>query len=210
MAIITLPAALNLMLNKQGWGIQYFDNVLGRAVSGGTLARRQAPPRWTTTLETHDTLTQRLSGQLDAFLLAFDGMVNQLALYDVKYSQPLGTMRGAMVLASSLAVGATSIVINAGVGEAGRTLLQGDRLQFGSGAQRQVIVVAADAVANGSGQIVITTDLAVRWAQSSGAAVVWDKPTALFRNASGNQPLSSRVPGALNNGVAIDLVESWE
>ena len=209
MAIIALPSVLNSLLNKQGWGITYFDSLLANAVGGAHNARRKSPPRWSTSLQTHDALTQRLAGQLDTFLLSLDGMVNQLALHDVKYAAPLGTMRGSMTLASSLAVGATSITINGGVGEANRTLLMGDRLQLGSGAQRQVIVVAEDAVANGAGQIVISTPLAVRWAQSSGAAVVWDKPTALFRNAAGNQPLSTRVPG-LNSGVSIELIESWE
>jgi hypothetical protein len=209
MAIITLPSSMYALLNSQGWGITYSDAILANAVSGGHLARRTAPPRWTTSLQTHDAITQRLAGQLDALLLSLDGMVNQLAVPDVKYRQPLGTMRGSMTLAAPAAAGALTLTINGGGSEAGKTLLAGDRLQLGSGSQRQVIVVAADAVANGSGQIVITTDLAVRWAQLSGAAVVYSNPTALFRNVAGNQPLSTRVPG-LNGGVSIDLIESWE
>lgn len=210
MAVITLPVALLGMLNAQGWGITYQDTILANSVSGGHMARRTSPPRWTTTWQTHDGLTQRAAGQLDSFLLSLDGMINQVAMYDVKYRQPLGTMRGSMVLDAALDVGDTTIVINTDSGQAGRTLLAGDRLQLGSGDERQVIVVHADAVANGSGQITITTSLAVRWAQTSGAAVVWDKPSALFRNVAGNQPLSSRSPGMLNPGVAVEFVESWE
>lgn len=56
----------------------------------------------------------------------------------------------------------------------------GDMLGCGD----QLLMVAADATANGSGAITVTITSPLRAAISSGTAVVWDKPSVLFRQES--------------------------
>ena len=78
-----------------------------------------------------------------------------------------------------------------------------------SGSTRQVVPVMADITLNGSGAGTVQIGVATRWAQTNGSAVVWDKPTALFRPASATAfGLERRV--GLDGGLGLDMVESWD
>lgn len=207
MAIIAFPAALERLCNSQEWAIAPYDVLSANPITGAVRARRLAPPKWTTQLGAHSAFRPRDTALFDALRLKLDGSLNQLALHDLKYPQPSGTYRGTLTLNASVAQGATSIAIAGG--GASQTLLEGDRIGIGSGAQRQVVMVMADAVANGSGVITINITPAARWAYSSGATVTWYKPTALFRIRPGDVALASRAPG-LDDGGSLNLIESWD
>lgn len=133
--------------------------------------------------------------QIEMFLESFDGFKNQVALWNLRHPIPAGTMRGAMTLSAPAAQGATSITITAGAGQAGKTLLKGDFLGLGSGLTQQVVPVAANATANGSGVIVVSLAIPLRAAHSAGASVTWDKPTALFRQKDLNEGLEYTPDG---------------
>jgi len=209
MAIYTLPDALRGLCNSQGWGVLPFDVQMSNPVTGASMARRLAPPRWTTSLATHKALRPQDVAALDALRMELDGSVHQLALYDIKHPQPRGTMRGSLTLSADVAQGAVSISVTGGAGQAATTLLRGDRIGIGSGSQRQVVMVMADAVADGSGVIALTISPAARWAYLSGTVVNWLRPTALFRQIPGEIALATRIPG-LDDGGSMALVESWD
>jgi len=141
-------------------------------------------------------------------ILRLRGRVHQLAAYDMDNTAPAGTMRGTLTLASAVAVGATTISVTGGVGQAGTTMLAGDWVGIGSGSTRQLLSVAANATANGSGVISLTVSQPARWAQLIASSVVWDKPTALFRQRSPESNWSR--DGDIRTGHSLDLVESWE
>jgi hypothetical protein len=141
-------------------------------------------------------------------ILRLQGRINQLALYDLGNPAPRGTMRGTLTLNSAAAAGAVTLAVTGGAGQAATTLLAGDWLGIGSGSQRQVVAVAADATADGAGLINVTISQPVRWAQSGGASVVWDKPTALFRQTGDASKWSHER--AIRTGYSLDLIESWE
>ena len=99
--------------------------------------------------------------------------------------QPRGTMRGAPVLVGAHAQGAASLSITGGT--AGSTLLAGDMLGVGG----LLLMVQIDVTLDGAGAGSVPITNRLRSAQSGGAAVTWDKPTALFRLVDHSGPVYS-------------------
>jgi len=194
---------------RLAWGQRRFDLRFENGDSGSGQSRLVAPPRWTAALSCPDALTAADAAVWRALVLGLNGRVNQLALYDLGNPAPRGTMRGTLTLASAASAGATSITLTGGAGQAATTLLQADWLGLGqSGSQRELLAVAADATADGSGLITVSLVSPLRWAYSSGASVVWDKPTALFRQTTDASTWTHER--AIRTGYTLDLMESWE
>jgi len=207
MSIITLPTDVGVL--RVEWGIKRFDLEHMGSDSGASQARLLAPPRWTAALigPEHNTAAQAAAWR--DFIFSLNGRVNQLALYDLGNTAPRGTMRGTLTFSASASAGATSVSITGGAGQAATTLLKGDWLGFGqSGSSRQLVSVAADATANGSGVISLTLRQPLRYAVTSGDSVTWDKPTALFRQTTAESRWSHQA--SIRTGYSLDLIESWE
>lgn len=210
MAILTPDLdLLRATVQTQPWGMLYFDKGLANDVTGAVNSRRLSPPRWSTGLQMHNALRRDLMGRWEALLSALDGQINQLALHDIKYPAPAGTLAGTLTLASPVAVGATSMVINASAGQVGATLLPGDRLGIGALQATQVVIVNALCTVDGSNQITVPFRQAARQAHAAAAAVTWNRPVALFRLKAGEWGFERR-PGALDGGLGLDLIESWD
>jgi hypothetical protein len=154
-----------------------------------------ASPLWEVSM-TGVSESRSMAGQISQFLESLDGYRDQLELWNLLQPAPLGTMRGTMTLAADAAQGATSLSITAGVGQAGKTLLTGDLIGFGSGLTQQVVRLTADATANGSGVIAVSIGTPLRNAFLAGAAVTWDKPKALFRQKTLNEGIDVSADGA--------------
>lgn len=208
MSIITLPGALYRLVNMQSWQQVRYDSALSNPLTGALQTVRLSPPRWLTAIGTHDAFKRHHTAIFESLQLALDGQINQLAVHDIKYPYPRGTARGAMVLASAVSGGDVGMTINAGVSEAGKTLLQGDALQIGAGGTRQVVRLLADAMVSGTGIINVSFAPFARWPQTNGGAVLWDKPTALFRSTT-QQTTGERRPH-FDGGFSLDLIESWD
>jgi hypothetical protein len=142
-----------------------------------------------------------------AFLESLDGFRNQIALWNLVQPVPRGTMRGDMALKVPAAQGANALTIAAGVEQASRTLLTGDLIGLGAGLTQQVVRVTADARANAQGDIVVGIGTPLRNAFPAGAAVVWDRPKALFRQRSLNDGIEY-VP-VIGQPWALSLIEDW-
>lgn len=121
--------------------------------------------------------TYLLAQRAEAVLAQLRGSDGTMALWHLARPAPTGTMRGTPTLSGAVAQGAMSLPITT---TAGATVVQGDLL----GISGQLVMVAADATANGSGAITVTITSPLRAAISSGTAVVWDKPSVLFRQES--------------------------
>lgn len=206
MAIITLPAALKTM--RIEWGQRRYDLRFENGDSGAGQTRLLAPPRWTAGLVCTEALSQAEAALWRSLVLSLDGRVNQLALYDIGNPAPRGTMRGTLTLSADATQGATTLSITGGVGQASTTLLTGDWIGVGTGLTRQLFSVAADATANASGVISVSVKPAVRVLQTTGTAVAWDSPTALFRQTANDSKWAHE--GAVRSGYSLDLIESWE
>lgn len=206
MSILTLPSNLDVM--RVDWGQRRYDLRFDNADVGSGQTRVLAPPRWTAGLVCPDQLSQAAAAVWRDLILRLQGRVNQLALYDMGNPAPRGTMRGTLTLNAAAAVGDVTLSVTGGAGQAGTTLLVGDWVGIGSGLTRQLVSVAADATANGSGVIALTISQPVRWAQLIASAVAWDKPTALFRQVGTDASWSHQR--AIRSGYTLDLIESWE
>lgn len=141
------------------------------------------------------------AAQIEAFIAALRGQTNTCALWHFARTAPRGSMRGTLTLNASAAQGASSIVITGGAGQAGTTLLAGDLLGVGG----LLLMVAADATANGSGVITVSITNRLRTAQSAGAAVTWNKPTVAMRLLS-----AASVPyrAGYADGLSLDFGEA--
>ena len=87
--------------------------------------------------------------------------------------------------------------------EPGPRLLAGDMLGLGG----MLLMVAADAAGTGDGTLTVDLVNRLRVAQSSGAAITWDKPTAEFRLQGGSPSVGYR-PGAMQP-LQVEFMESW-
>jgi hypothetical protein len=113
----------------------------------------------------------------EVFLMKLRGQANRFTVHDFSRPVPLGTMRGSPVTSGSIAAGAVSFNINAGGGQAGTTLLAGDKLNVGGELK---MVVDPLVTLNGSGIGAVGIEPPFRSAIGGGAAVAWDRPTAVF------------------------------
>lgn len=198
MAVIQVPVGLSIAL--QTW-IQQRNDVEFRS-RFGSQSQEASGPLWSTSI----TAGLKRPELWQALMMQLRGKTNQLALWNKGRPQPVGTMRGAMTMAAT-AQGATALVVTA-AGQAGKTLLMGDYLGVGSGLTQQVVMVVADATANGAGVITVTTEPALRNAFAAGAGVTWDRPCVLFRRKTSTSQWDYE-PGNIVKGMVLDLLEDW-
>lgn len=202
MSVITFSASLpvtNMSWSQQRRDVAYRSPFGSQSVEvGGAL--------WAVSV-TAPAMRENTSGAWKALLMQLRGNTNQLELWDMQRESPQGTMRGTMTLNGAHSAGATSLSVVAS-GENAKTLVQGDLLGLGSGTTQQVVMVTTDATSNGSGVIAVTVNPPLRNAFSSGAAITWDKPKALFRMT---KPTSgwNYAPGKVTSGFTLDLLEDW-
>lgn len=201
MSTITFPTTLEAA--RLSWGQQRRDLVYSSAF--GSQAVENSPALWVVSLAP-PPLMDANAGPWQALMLLLKGKTNALALWNLARPAPLGTMRGTMTLVGAHAQGATTLAIRGGA--AASTLKQGDMLGVGSGTTQQVVMVTADATANGSGVISVNTEPPLRNAFADWAAVTWDKPCALFR-VTQSKASWDYTPGVIVSGFALDLIEDW-
>lgn len=141
--------------------------------------------------------TRAQAAAIEAFINAMRGMTNTVNLYHFGRKTPQGTMVGSPTC-NAASQGAASVTL-ASAG-ASATLLAGDMI----GVSGQLLQVAADATANGSGVITVTLVNRLRAAITGGSAVTWDRPTVPFRLVS--SPAVLHVPGYAES-VSLDFAE---
>lgn len=167
MATFDLPSSLKPTTMEWGSikaGVQF------RSPFNGNVESVEFPgERWRASL-TFNLGTPALAGQAEAFFARLAGGSERVRLRHFLRPVPVGTMRGLPTLNAAAARGDLQLLINTT-----GTLRAGDFFKVGT----QLFQCFADCtpVAN-----VLTVPLVqrVRAALSSGAAVTWDRPTALF------------------------------
>lgn len=135
------------------------------------------------------------AAQAEAFFARLAGGMERLRLWHVLRPEPLGSMRGTPVLAGSVARGALELQITTP-----GSLRAGDLFKIGN----QLFQCFADCSSSG-GTLTVPLVQRVRAALTAGAAVAWDRPTALFVLPA-TTAAAGYSPG-MASPVAVDLEE---
>ena len=199
MATLT-PPSIFYQVQRCQWTLSTNQRVSAAPFGGSEQAVDLLNDRWLCSLALPPN-SQANAAQLEAFIAAMRGQTNTINLYHLMRPAPRGTMRGTLTLSAAAAQGAASLSITGGAGQAGTTLLAGDMLGVGG----LLLMVAADATANGSGVITVTLANRLRTAQSISAAVTWNQPTAPMRLLQ-----NSGVPyqPGFAGGISLDFAEA--
>lgn len=206
MAIITMSTAL--LCASVDRGVRRYDLHELSAATGESADRVMAPPRWLLSMRSPARMSAADMDVWRVMLVGLSGRINHLAAWDLNRPAPRGTMRGTMTISGAVAIGATSCSVSAGVGQAGTTLKAGDWLQVGSGLTSQLIMVMADATANGSGVISLTFQHPCRTGWSNGAAVTWDKALGHYKRIDESAKWTAEA-AFLEGSASIDMMEQW-
>jgi len=167
MATFDLPSSL--MPATMEWG-SIKAGVQHRSPFNGSVESVEFPgERWRASLS-FNLGTPDMAAQAEAFFARVAGGSERVRLRHFLRPAPMGSMRGTPTLNASAARGDLQLLINTT-----GTLKAGDFFKVGG----QLFQAFADCSPSGS---VLTVPLVqrVRAALSSGAAVTWDRPTALF------------------------------
>lgn len=203
MSVILIPTGLHV--HTFGFGQNDYSLNFSAGDTGSGQTRLLAPPRWTCTMSTNMSLPPEESAKWRSMILQLRGAVNQLAVYDIKYQKPRGTMTGTPSLTSATTVGATSINITTA---AFATLLQGDRFQVGSGATRQLLEVVTTATATAGGLMTVVVEPPCRYVQILGSQVILTQPTCLMCRTDTTASWSSSAYA--DGNFSVSFIERWE
>jgi hypothetical protein len=201
MAVITFPdfAVASFRWHKSNQAVTF------RSIFGSQSVEA-ASPLWS--VEMMGVSESRADArQIQAYFESLNGFQNQVELWNIEHPVPAGTMRGTMTFAAATVQGAGTIQIAGGLSEAGKTLLKGDLIGFGSGTTQQVVRITADATADASGNITVSIGTPLRNAFSAGASITWDKPKALFRQKSLTEGIEFTPEGG--QPWSLSLIEDW-
>lgn len=135
----------------------------------------------------------------EAFWALVRGRVNRIALWHLVRPVPRGTLRGSPTLSASISSGAALLPIQA---TAGATLAAGDLV----GLLDQVHMVVQPAVADGAGAMQVSISPPRRSAAPVGAAVVWDRPKAVFM-VEADAGVSLGTAYRTGQPFSVDLIE---
>lgn len=211
MAVVTIPAAFRSA--TQSFGVQRFDMEFSAGDTGASQTAVLGPPRLTCNLSSIERMDPAQAAIWRSIVMGLEGRVNKLAVHHFRQPQPLGTARGVWTAAVPAAAGATQLTVNVAGGVEGATVLQGDWFGVNQGlTNRQLLHVQEDAQIGG-GLLVLKFRHALRIAVAAGSPIVWDKPTALFKQVGTSNSWttypSPRV-GGHQGGFSLDLIEAWE
>jgi hypothetical protein len=169
-------------------------------LSGTTQVADLPGARWAFSLRL-DGLTREERGIMEAFMAKLRGGGNRFTCHDLINPRPRGTMRGSVVTFDNRPAGSVTCSIDAGAGQAGTTLLTGDKLTIAG----ELKVVTSSVGLDGNGRVWIDVEPPFRAAFSAGASVVWDKPTAQFMPVEPSWRIEYRAPRF--GGLAFDAIE---
>lgn len=180
MAVYAWPTSLLYEPQTLSWGES--NAVRGSGVSplGADEQTTEVPysHRWVVDMVLRSG-TDAERAQQEAWITRLRGGIHRATFWHFQHPQPYGTLRGSPTLNGSHAQGATTLSISATTGQ---TLTAGDMI--GVTTQAAVAVQVVRVVVGGTsagGVLSVTTEPPLRASALSGAAVVWDKPSARFR-----------------------------
>ena len=156
--------------------------------------------RWAVKLDLTIEGNPVLGAAREAFFDRLRGPINLIALWNIRFPVPQGTLRGSPTLAG--AVAQLSNLLSIAGGAAFSTLLAGDMLGVGG----QLVRVMSNATADTNGLFTgVEVMPRMRVAVASGASVAWNAPTANFMIKADGVPTSYTPEYA--DVASLDMLE---
>lgn len=192
MATIAWPASRLFAPAATEWGETRIVRRSGGGTLGPSVQTVETPysHRWTCTLTLRRARSFAERAQQEALLSQINQGSNRASLYHFALPAPAGTMRGSPTVSGAHSQGATTLSIAT---TTGNTLVAGDMLGVTTSIGQQLVRVVTGGTA-AAGVLSVAIAPALRGSVTSGSAVVWDRPTALFVLDSPSWS-SSYVPG---------------
>jgi hypothetical protein len=196
------PTAANFLPSRQSLLIKVNQQMSSSPLSGDVQVLTRPGSRWGWDVQLPQQLPSELAA-VEAFLARLNGREHLITIHDHFRPVPRGTCNLTGVTTSgTISQFATTATLQ-GCG-ATRTLLAGDWIKIAS----QLVMIVADATANGSGVMSIEFRHAMRASVSSGAAVVLDRPTSTYMMASSDLEILREATYS-QEGPTFQLVEDF-
>ena len=193
MSLIAWPT--DLAVTRFNLSLTVSQRVSAAPFGGSEQAVDLLNDRWLLSVEVGQQ-SYEIASQVESFINAMRGQTNTVLLWHFARPTPRGTLVGSPT-AQGASQGASSIVLNT---TTGYTLKAGDLI----GVSDLLLQVQTDCTAAASA-ITVPIVNRLRKAINNGAAVTWDKPTAIFRLLSKSSVLYS---ADTSESASIDFGES--
>ena len=155
---------------------------------------------WSVEIRINNSNRNGVANELEALFNLLTGGVDKLQLHRLDKPAPRGTLRGTPTLIGSHAQFAATLSVQT---TAGATLLAGDFM----GMAGQLLQVAANCTANGSGVLSVPLVNRIRASAAGGTALVWDRPSVLFK-AEDTASAFELLPGKRMGAFAFKFMEA--
>lgn len=208
MSTFDWPFKRGFMPEQMNWGAESRTLATESILSGSTQTSGTPGKRWKVglNLPASSYSNRAIRTEVEGFLDRLGGREHRVKLWHMGrkgiggYGYPVGTINQTGVTAAANAVQFATTISLTGCG-ANTTLKAGDFFSVND----QLIMVPADATANGAGVLVLPLITRLRKALTAGQAVTLQRPTATFVLSS-NGWTSGYALGA-NQGIGVDFTE---
>lgn len=199
MSLITYPTLSATAPARMRWGQVSNTQVSTSPLSGAVQTIELPGARWKVSVS-YPPLLDADAALMRAFLVKMRGQANRVDLWPFDQQSPRGTAGGTPLVNGGSQTG-TSLITDGWT--AGATLLTGDFFAVAT----QLFMVAADATADGSGNMTITVEPPIRVSPANNAAITVNKPKARFMLVDPEVAWDVLMRGFAD--FSFDLIESW-
>lgn len=169
--------------SKSTWSLQRKTAISLSPFSGAQQVFQYDYALWSATV-TLPPMKRDDAGNWQAFILKLHGRIGTFLLGDPDARTARGNISGAVTLGSNASVGDYTVTLATSQTSQVNVFRAGDYIQFGSGATSKLHMIVDDANSDGSGNVNVNIEPAVKTAVASGQTVVYDNPKGLFRMVS--------------------------
>lgn len=174
MALITLPTAP--AFKTSDWGLKTATAVSRSPFTGHEQVYNYDLALWYAVL-TLPPMSRDQAALWTSFFLKMRGRKNTFLVGDPDAKSTRGTATSCTITASA-SIGDTTVSVNIG---AGKTLKEGDYIQFGGSASAKLYMITDNAAGDASGDVDITIEPPLKTAVTTSTSVVIDQPKCVMR-----------------------------
>jgi hypothetical protein len=198
--VITFPSIANPA--KVDWMLHRFDGRFESPLSGSIQQLLRPGARWEATFS-WTTLSEADWHQLAAWWNQMAQANYRCALPNYAY-QALGSLAGTPLVNGAAQTGST-LATKGWTASASGVLKAGDMFQITDGTKHQLVMVTADANADGLGHSSVSITPPLRISPTDASALVVANPTARFMLSNGDTSLSFQPPRL--SSASLSLIE---